>query len=111
MEQVFEVNKTETPAVSGKNADIEAGLRGDDYPVQVRDHYHSVCCKSSHSQECSILDDALCLAYMIYLFADVFTELLVSIAGMETVSATRWTRLHGLLSLPGSWKLYVIFPL
>jgi hypothetical protein len=63
------------------------------------------------TRKCSILVDALCLAYMFYLFADVFTELLVFIAGMETVSATRWTRLHGLLSLPGSWKLYVIFPL
>jgi hypothetical protein len=30
---------------------------------------------------------------------------------METVSATRWTRLHGLLGLPGSRKLYVIFSL
>jgi hypothetical protein len=37
MEQVFEVNKTDTPAVSGKNADIEAGLRGDDHAMQVRD--------------------------------------------------------------------------
>jgi hypothetical protein len=82
MKHVLEVNKTETPAASGKEVDIEAiaGLRGDDHSGQVRVGYFTIftCiysikikalarfCKAIHRCSMSRID--------VIFFPNVFTE-------------------------------------